>query len=152
MSNWDMEMGKQMRCRKCGSFENKKFGTRKGKQCYFCKNCKFQFTVEEHGHSEVDEKVAIVLYCLGLSFRTIGQALSYHHTSVMRWIMDFAKRHYHKPVPKEEIFLELDEMWHFLESKKTNCGSGRHIQGMAHLLIGNVVPAPQRLLKGCITA
>ncbi len=38
--------------------------------------------------------------------------------AVLRWVRNFAERVYEKPEPGEAIIVELDEMWHFLKSKK----------------------------------
>jgi hypothetical protein len=73
-------------------------------------------------------------------------------STIYRWIRAFATLHYNKPVPKEEIIVELDEMSHFIHSKKTEYGFGRHIAGqLDNLSIGNAVIVIPELLKGCIT-
>ena len=38
--------------------------------------------------------------------------------AVLTWIKNFAIANYEKPVPKDAILIEIDEMWHFLKSKK----------------------------------
>ena len=77
--------------------------------------------------------------------------MRYHHTTVMRWICRFAEEHYHKPLPSGEVILELDEMFHFIGSKKTNYGFGKHIAAqLDNLLTGNAVIEIPQLLKGCI--
>jgi hypothetical protein len=43
----------------------------------------------------------------------------------MRWIRRYAQDNCAKPVPQGEIVIELDEMWHFLHSKKQKYGYGR---------------------------
>ena len=48
-------------------------------------------------------------------------------TAVLKWIKTFAKTHYEKPAPGDAIIVELDEMWHYLRSKKTSYGSGKPI-------------------------
>ena len=40
--------------------------------------------------------------------------------AVLTWIKNFAIANYEKPVPKDAILIEIDEMWHFLKSKKRN--------------------------------
>ena len=107
-----------MKCKRCGSKEILKNGKRKGKQCYLCKCCRHQFTSETERKRLRDVEIAVSLYCLGLSFRTIAKLLYVHNTTVMRWIRQYAKEHYEKPLVKGEIVVELDEMWHFIQSKK----------------------------------
>ena len=70
---------------------------------------------------------------------------------VLIWVREFAKAHYHKPIPKGEIILELDEMWHFLQAKKINCGFGKHIAAqLESLSTGKAVIVIPKLLSGCI--
>jgi hypothetical protein len=64
------------------------------------------------------KKQAVSLYCAGLSFRTIGVLLGFSTPMILIWVREFAKKHYQKPIPKGEIVIELDEMWHFLNQKK----------------------------------
>ena len=37
--------------------------------------------------------------------------------AVLNWVRNFAIVNYEKPVPKDAIIVELDEMWHYLGSK-----------------------------------
>jgi len=69
----------------------------------------------------------------------------------MKWIGHFADEHYQKPIPKGKIKVELDEMHHFIQSKKTSCGFGRHIVAkLDNLLIGNLEIEVRKPLNGCI--
>ena len=43
----------------------------------------------------------------------------------LKWIRNFARKNYEKPVPSGSVNIEVDEMWHFLHVKKTNFGSGK---------------------------
>jgi hypothetical protein len=68
----------------------------------------------------------------------------------MRWIRQYAKEHYDKPVVKGEIVVELDEMWHFIQSKKDNAGFGKHIvEQLDSLLTGSVGTGAPQLLRNC---
>jgi len=41
-------------------------------------------------------------------------------------VKTFAKNNYSKPAPVDDsVIIEIDEMWHFLRSKKDEFGSGR---------------------------
>jgi len=113
------------RCRYCGSEEIWKNGKRNKKQNYMCKECRRQFTSEHGRHTEQEEKLAILLYCMGLSMTAIGKIMHYHTSTIMRWIRKYAKATCRKPEPKGEIVVELDEMWHFIKSKKINVGYGK---------------------------
>ena len=148
-----MEKDKEIKtCRVCGSTKNAKWGKRRGKQCYRCSDCGFQFTREDGRKSEKEILRAVALYCFGFSFRTIGTILHYHDTTIMRWIGEFADKHYQKPIPKGEIVVELDEMHHFINSKKTQFGFGKHTAAQVeNFLTGKLALEIPPLLKGCIT-
>ena len=48
--------------------------------------------------------------------------------AVFDWVKSYAKANYVKPEPKgEAVVVELDEMWHYLHSKKDRYGYGRLI-------------------------
>jgi transposase-like protein len=138
-------------CRVCGSTRNVKWGKRKGKQCYRCSDCGFQFTREDERRNEKDVLRAVALYCFGFSYMTIGKILNYHDTTIMRWIGMFADKYCEKPIPKGEIEVELDEMHHFIGSKKTSFGFGKHtIEQVERFLTGRLEIEVPPLLKGCI--
>ena len=83
--------------------------------------------------------MAVTLYTLGLSIRAIARLIGVSPTAVLKWIKTFAKTHYEKPAPGDAIIVELDEMWHYLGSKKTSYGSGKLIvEKLESLLTGNV--------------
>jgi len=129
-----------MICRKCESTHNIKSGKVNMVQRYKCKNCGFQFTKEvANGRSETERNKAIALYLLGLSMRTIAKLFRVNVTTVLYWIRNFALKTYDKPTPKGAVVIELDEMWHFIHSKKTNAGYGRLIVAVPmNSLTGNV--------------
>jgi len=140
-------------CRACNSTDCVKWGKRKGKQCYRCKGCGFQFTREDERRDEKMVFRAVALYCYGFSFRTIGKILHFHDTTIMHWIRDFADEYYQKPIPKGEIVVELDEMHHFVESKKMLYGYGKHIvERLDACLTGKLDFVIPKHLKECICA
>ena len=128
-----------MKCRKCGSDKNVKNGKRDGSQCYKCKGCGFQFTRETPKGVETEKRAnAILLYVLDLSMNSIARMYKVHTSSVLYWIRNFALKVYDKPTPEGDVVFELDEMWHFIQSKKLNVGSGRRIAALPiNWLIGN---------------
>jgi transposase-like protein len=129
-----------MVCRKCKSSENIKNGKRGNNQCYKCKNCGFQYTREDsRGRSEAERSKAIAWYLLGLSMRAIAKLFHVNVTTILYWVRNFAIENYAKPTPQGPIIIELDEMWHFIKSKKTNVGYGKLIAALpASLSTGNV--------------
>ena len=62
--------------------------------------------------------MAITLYTLGLSIRAIAKLFDLSPNAVLKWIKKFAKEQYEKAEPGDAILVELDEMWHYLKSKK----------------------------------
>jgi len=88
------------------------------------------------------------LYTVGLSFNAIARIYGVATSTVMRWVRAFAEKTYEKPEPGQAVIVELDEMWHFLRSKKTNSGSGKLVVAIPiSSLIGNVAIAPKALLR-----
>jgi len=116
-------------CKKCGSENNVKAGFIKGEQRYKCKDCGCQFVpTRHHGRPEKTKQIARLLYVCGLSLRTIGRIVHADASAVLDWVRDYARAAYEKPKPvSDEVVVELDEMWHYLQSKKTRSGSGKLI-------------------------
>jgi transposase len=127
-------------CPKCHSQEVIKNGKHLGKQRHRCKVCGYQFTRTTPRGKPANEKAgAILLYTLGLSMNAIARLFQVSTPAVLRWIRNFAERVYEKPEPKEAVVVELDEMWHYLHSKKTSFGSGKLIVAIpVSSLTGNV--------------
>jgi transposase len=48
----------------------------------------------------------------------IARMIGVEPSTVLYWIRNFALRVYEKPTPQGAVVIELDEMWHFLGSKK----------------------------------
>ena len=133
-------MNEKTPCPKCQSIEVVKNGKVQGKQRYKCKSCSLQFTrLTPRGRPAQEKAMAVTLYTLGLSIRAIARLIGVSPTAVLKWIKTFAKTHYEKPAPGDAIIVELDEMWHYLGSKKTSYGSGKLIvEKLESLLTGNV--------------
>ena len=133
-------MNEKPPCPKCQSIEVVKNGKAQEKQRYKCKSCSLQFTrLTPRGRPAQEKAMAVTLYTLGLSIRAIARLIGVSPTAVLKWIKTFAKTHYEKPAPGDAIIVELDEMWHYLGSKKTSYGSGKLIvEKLESLLTGNV--------------
>ena len=129
------------KCKRCESEEYVKAGFVKNEQRYKCKKCGCQFVPTRHkGRSKEEKLMAIWLYSHGLSFRAIAKLLKVSACAVFVWVKQFAEDNYSKPAPSNEsIIIELDEMWHFLHSKKDKSGFGKHIAEQQNsLLTGDV--------------
>ena len=127
-------------CPKCSSSQISKNGKIKGRQRYKCKQCHYQFTrTTPRGRPATEKALAVTLYLMGVSMNAIGRLLKVSTPAVLSWIRKFALDTYEKPEPAQAVVIELDEMWHFLHSKKTNSGSGKPIVVIpVNSLTGNV--------------
>ena len=117
-------------CKKCNSKSYVKAGFVKGEQRYKCRLCGCQFVpTREQGMGLKKKALALCLYLHGLSFRAIAKIIKIDHAAIYRYIRKYAETNYEKPEPSDDaiIMLELDEMWHYLNDKKTNSGYGRLI-------------------------
>ena len=116
-------------CKKCGGENHVKAGFINGEQRYLCKGCGCKFVpTRQRGKPDNIKLTAVWLYCHGLSFRTIAKYFRVNVRSVFNWVKTFAQKNYVKPTPSSDgVIVELDEMWHYLRSKKLKSGYGRLI-------------------------
>ena len=127
-----------MKCPKCGSQKCVKAGFNHNKQRYKCKNCGRQIT-QTQDKNATKRAFALYLYVIGLSMNAIGRMLKVEPSTILYWVRNFALKTYQKPTPQSEVVIELDEMWHFLHSKKTRSGCGRRtVELPVSLWIGDV--------------
>jgi transposase len=106
-------------CPKCSSSNIVKNGFHLGRQRHRCKECGFQFTrVTPRGRPASEKATAVLLYTLGLSLNSIARMFKVSTPAVLRWVRGFAEKTYEKPEPREAVVVELDEMRHYLHSKK----------------------------------
>ena len=118
-----------MKCKKCSGDNHFKAGFVDGEQRYKCKKCGHQFIpTRQRGRSENTKLIAVWLYVSGLSYRRIAKFFNVTHRAVYEWVKAYAFINYHKPEPVgDAVIIELDEMWHFIHSKKLKSGYGRLI-------------------------
>ena len=92
-----------------------------------------------------------MLYTHGFSFRTVANFFKVNARSILVWVKTFAEKNYAKPKPASaEVLIELDEMWHFLGSKKDKFGFGKlTLKQLTSLSTGSVAQKVQRLLQKC---
>jgi transposase-like protein len=116
-----------MRCPKCETEknQNKDGFTNAGSQRYRCKECVARYTPDkkEQGHEKRIRELAIRMYADGLNFRQIGRHLKVSHGSVMNWVKAHAEKLPDAPVPEEAYTVEMDELYTFVEEKKTGSTS-----------------------------
>ncbi len=116
-------------CKSCGSKVVVKNGSVRGKQRYRCKDCGFNFVDGDKRikqSTSVKKALAVILYSLGkASFNMLGKIFGHSPSVVYRWItkeMDKTK----EPILSGDIKeIAFDEMWHFINSKKTKNGSSK---------------------------
>jgi transposase-like protein len=110
-----------MNCPKCGKQHCVKAGFNHNRQRCKCKDCKCQFT-QITDKNATKRAFALYLYVVGLSMNAIGCMLKVEPSTILYWVKNFALKTYEKPTPQGEVIIELDEMWHFLRSKKPGLG------------------------------
>ncbi len=113
-------------CKKCGSCSFVKSGHTRGMQRYKCKDCGCQFTPSaRRGVHPALKSLGMVLYSFcGVSMGKIAQLLGVSTPAVLKWV----KAESLKPEPldpkSDSGIVMIDEMWHFVNGKKTKSGSG----------------------------
>jgi transposase-like protein len=132
-----------MKCKKCGSKERVKSGVVNKKQRYECKSCGCNYTESKDNRRELEEKLlALQMYSSGMSFRAIGKLLKVSNVAVLKWVRDLIPKICKKPEIDKKYKVrkvEIDEMWHFIDSKKSESGSGRLIVAIpVESLTGNL--------------
>jgi len=116
-----------MQCKKCGSERRVLNGFVRGKQRYKCKDCGCNF-VEGDARAHVPAEVkalAMLLYGRGkASYGFIAKLFGVTPVSVMRWLKEIVGTLPQPVVDSTLREIEFDEMRHFLNKKKRNCGYG----------------------------
>lgn len=120
-----------MKCPRCKTQDNVKDGVVKGRQRYFCKTCKYHFTVQHRGKPPEIKRAALELYLEGLGFRSIGRFLKVSNVAVMKWIKEYGERieSIRRGEGKIDI-IEMDEMHSYVIGKKTIVGFGWLLIGL----------------------
>jgi hypothetical protein len=113
-------------CKRCHAAEYVKNGKVRGLQRYRCQRCACNFTATApRGKPPALKALTLLLYAMGnMSYRMIGRLLDTSHVSIYQWIRAEAAKLPTPGVPADVKVVMLDEMWHFLQKKHTNSGSG----------------------------
>lgn len=93
-----------------------------GSQRYQCKVCHRYCTPTPNpqGYSEPERKRALEFYLEGLGLRRIARFLNTHHQTIANWINQYhAQLPHTPPQPPTSEVTELDELYTFVGSKKT---------------------------------
>ena len=116
-------------CKNCKKETTVKNGIVRNKQRYKCKNCGYNFVIGDDRTNEniiALKALTVILYALAKgSYNMLGKIFNRERSLIYRWIKE-AGLSFDDPVIDGEIKeIEFDEMWHFINSKKTNFGSLR---------------------------
>jgi len=113
-------------CKRCSSEDYVKSGFARGHQRYRCKECGCNFTATPpRGKPVAMKALALLLYSMGnMSQSMIARFLGVSEVSVYKWIKAFGSALPDPAVPADVEVVQLDEMWHFVNGKKTNVGCG----------------------------
>jgi transposase len=118
-----------LKCKRCNAEWVVRNGRVRGKQRYRCKECGLNFVV---GDGRTNERIAakkamlVLLYSLGKSsFNLLGKLFNMWPSQVYRWITKEGLSLPEQKVSGKIEEIEFDEMWHFVQSKKTSFGSSK---------------------------
>ena len=117
------------RCTKCQSDNITKNGkTKLGKQKYHCHACNAYGTLNPTVQYTPERKEEILsAYHEGSSLRGLERTFGVTRQTVAKWLKEKADSLPEMPPlaqAEPDDVLELDELWSFVESKKTNAGFG----------------------------
>ena len=118
-------MEESVYCKHCGSRNYTKNGHRNGRQFYKCKDCGRCFSPKRCQRGiEAQKTLAVILYGSGkASYRYLAKLFNVCPATIMNWVKSYADK-ININAPSSHIKeIEIDEMWHFIDQKKTNCGS-----------------------------
>src|SRR5215212_7586063 len=115
-------------CKHCGSGSYVRNGMTHGRQRYRCKACGRNFTATPpRGKPPAMKVLAVLLFALGnVSQGMIAKLLGVSHVAVYKWIRA-AGEDAPAPAPAatpSDGLVQIDEMGHFVNGKKTRFGSG----------------------------
>ena len=116
-------------CKNCKSEKVVKSGKIRGRQRYKCKECAYNFVI---GDKRTNEKITalkalcVLFYSLGKgSYNMLGKLFGRNRSLIYRWIREAGLNTKEPIISEETTQIEFDEMWHFIQSKKTNFGSSK---------------------------
>jgi transposase len=113
-------------CKHCGSGSFVRNGMTHGHQRYRCKACGRSFTATPaRGKPPAMKALAVLLYALGnVSQGMIAKLLGVSHVAVYKWVRAAGEATPEPSAAPADSIVQIDEMWHFVDGKKTRFGSG----------------------------
>ena len=114
-------------CTHCGAANPTKAGHIRGHQRYKSTACERHFTdAPKRAKSAATKAFAISMHTLcNASLGMIGKAAGVSNVAVLKWTRSAALTLDRPQISSESAVIFVDEMWHFVGSKKTNIGSGK---------------------------
>lgn len=93
-----------------------------GTQRWKCQHCGRKYTPEpkEHGYPNSLRQQAVRMSVDGINYRRVGRLLGVDHKTVMHWVKAHTDQLPPAPVPDDLKNAELDELFTFVEQKKTS--------------------------------
>jgi transposase-like protein len=117
------------KCKRCSGDRTVKNGIVRGQSRYRCKDCGYNFISGDRRIKEsvaVKKALAVILYSLAkASFSMMGKIFGCSRSLVYRWIVKEGAKTEDPFISGEIKEIEFDEMWHFVQSKKTKNGSSK---------------------------
>ena len=118
-----------IRYKRCNSEAIVKNGFVRGKQRYNCKDCGYNFVfgdARSKHETEMKKALSVILYSLGkASFGFLGKLFGVPRSTPYRWIKKMAEGIEEPEIASDVKEIEIDEMRHFIQSKKTKNGLSR---------------------------
>ena len=122
-------------CKTCKSEKIVKSGRVRGKQRYKCMACGYYFVIGDQRTSEeiaALKALCVLFYSLGKgSYSMLGKLLGRNRSLIYRWIREAGVNTKEPTIDGDITQIELDEMWHFIQSKKENFGSSKPLTAAA---------------------
>ena len=113
-------------CKHCGSGSYVRNGMAHGRQRYRCKACGRSFTATPpRGKPPAMKALAVLLYGLGnVSQGMIAKLLGVSHVAIYKWVRAAGEDAPTPSATPSSGIVQIDEMWDFVNGKKTRFGSG----------------------------
>ena len=92
-----------------------------GSQRWKCQVCGHKYTPEpsEHGYPDSLRQQAVKMNVDGINYRRIGRLLGVDHKTIINWVKAHTDQLPTPPVPDDLNNAEMDELFTFVERKKT---------------------------------
>lgn len=116
-------------CKKWNESKVVKAGYLRGLQRYKCKGCGCNFVQGDRRlNSEVKlQSLAVLLYSQGKgSYGFIGKLMNKNRSTIYRWIKKMALALSDPVIDQDIKDIEIDEVWHYVQRKKTSYGFSKH--------------------------